>query len=1298
MKRSLAITILAVLISLPLAAADDCSLLSTWGERGITRDLLFDDGFVIAADGRGVTVYDVSNPAVVRHHSVAETGAEALKLAVSGGTLAVLTSRTIDVFALGQDRSLTLRQSVPDVAYTQLAAGSSFIAAAGSLLDIYTISGGLLDRTTSVALPNTASSLIVVGDVVYVASLEGGIRPYRFANGTLQALDPISVAAVDLASQGSFIYAAGRGSGVTPIDVSTPSSPVTHPRVLSGESDIRGVAVAGTRLYAADALNGSKIHVFDLPSPGAPVLVATFDAPADVIEVGETHLYTSGTLPGAASGVRLETGSPLRVFDVTTPSEPRLAGEFLDRAGPLSGVATDGSYAYIADPPLLRVIDIRNPRQPREVASIALDDSADRVRLDDHRLIAYGRADVHMIDVSSPAHPIYRGVYRSGGTIPSGADYSGELLIEANKASGFHVLDVSDPTIPFQLSGLRNDSFGTFLGVVALPKVAYGFASRGIKVVDLSDPTVAILDHVIATNSLVEAEIAPVTPTHPPLLLIIDGASLRVLELNNPLAPREIGGVPIPNDTVDLAAGPDVGYLVTRSGNLLRVDYRVAQSPTITTVVSGLIRPTQVAISEDGTGPVVVADGYSLKVFADPAAARLDPPAAPVLSAGESAGPRGVDLIWTGSGPLTYEVQTSPTPDFAAPAIHFVSGNRATIAVEGTRYIRVRATTGCRTSAFSNVISLSADDRRTPRFLQRRSRVFVTGDSGMLTASIPVINESEASVEVSFAGALPSGITAGPAVTLEPRSRGFLTLSIDRSTIPDQPQTLVELLLSLSGDSHTLEITRLTVSSNERVPGSSLLILPGVASAPGQRGTFFRSDVNIVCRPGQDCPLSLSFFLYNSSDNARTVVMNLRGGESIVLRDVVPSVFGLENSVGAIEIRSTALDNLHVSGSTYNEGGPGRYGQRLSAWRVDPSNSSQPFARRFLGVAQNATFRTNVGFVNGTASPQNVSVQLLSVDGNLLASASRTLDPWQGLQIGIAELFGVNGLDGASIRVEASRGVALYQSKVDQRTGDGTFSHAAPIPVEITPSGFPTYVRALDAATSTPGAEGTFFRTAIQLVNEGAETSELELTFIPTDNPAAAEVRRITLAPQAALSTEDLILSVLGNSGTWTGALRIESSAPFTGWGRIYNDSPDGTYGQFAPIHDVSPARKASNAAPETGPLNKIGVADAPSSRLMFAVSSTSEKRTNFGLFETAGKHARLRMEFYDSEGAFLGVFERGVTPYLSLPLFGVLEELGLSGIGDIRVQVDESDAESLSVYASLVERRTGDAVFIPAE
>ena len=50
-----------------------CAQLGTWGSRGIPTDLLVRGSRVYAADGRGVSMYDVSNPALIRQLAYRDT-------------------------------------------------------------------------------------------------------------------------------------------------------------------------------------------------------------------------------------------------------------------------------------------------------------------------------------------------------------------------------------------------------------------------------------------------------------------------------------------------------------------------------------------------------------------------------------------------------------------------------------------------------------------------------------------------------------------------------------------------------------------------------------------------------------------------------------------------------------------------------------------------------------------------------------------------------------------------------------------------------------------------------------------------------------------------------------------------------------------------------------------------------------------------------------------------------------------------------------------------------------------------
>ena len=71
-------------------------------------------------------------------------------------------------------------------------------------------------------------------------------------------------------------------------------------------------------------------------------------------------------------------------------------------------------------------------------------------------------------------------------------------------------------------------------------------------------------------------------------------------------------------------------------------------------------------------------------------------------------------------------------------------------------------------------------------------------------------------------------------------------------------------------------------------------------------------------------------------------------------------------------------------------------------------------------------------------------------------------------------------------------------------------------------------------------------------------------------------MQHATLAAHAALNTDDLLGEALPAP---YGTLRVSSSSPFTGWARVYNDSPGGTYGQYVPLSNVSPSRAVPGGA-----------------------------------------------------------------------------------------------------------------------
>src|SRR5262249_4239817 len=159
------------------------------------------------------------------------------------------------------------------------------------------------------------------------------------------------------------------------------------------------------------------------------LLVTRFNEPAQTIGANGTRLLVSGTIFDPF-GLPTETGAPIRIFDGAN-----LAGEFRDFAGPLSGVATDGTLAYIVDRPFFLVIDVSNASAPRQMASIPIDNIGDRVKVRGPLALIFGRGDVQIVDINNPYAPRLISIYHSQGGPPSTAAFGRNTLLEGNPYS-----------------------------------------------------------------------------------------------------------------------------------------------------------------------------------------------------------------------------------------------------------------------------------------------------------------------------------------------------------------------------------------------------------------------------------------------------------------------------------------------------------------------------------------------------------------------------------------------------------------------------------------------------------------------------------------------------------------------------------------------------------------------------------------------------------------------------------------------------------------------------------------------
>src|SRR5262249_25401665 len=141
--------------------------------------------------------------------------------------------------------------------------------------------------------------------------------------------------------------------------------------------------------------------------------------------------------------------------------------------------ATDGTLAFVSDPPFFRVFDVSTTASPREIAFLRVDAIEPYVKSLGSRVILYGSGKVQFIDVSNPYRPRLGGVFDSLGRPPSAAAISDNAFLEGNTSSGFHVFAfLADGTARF-LSGIKTHP----VDIVARGSVAYyivEFQSVGI--------------------------------------------------------------------------------------------------------------------------------------------------------------------------------------------------------------------------------------------------------------------------------------------------------------------------------------------------------------------------------------------------------------------------------------------------------------------------------------------------------------------------------------------------------------------------------------------------------------------------------------------------------------------------------------------------------------------------------------------------------------------------------------------------------------------------------------------------
>jgi hypothetical protein len=217
------------------------------------------------------------------------------------------------------------------------------------------------------------------------------------------------------------------------------------------------------------------------------------------------------------------------------------------------------------------------------------------------------------------------------------------------------------------------------------------------------------------------------------------------------------------------------------------------------------------------------------------------------------------------------------------------------------------------------------------------------------------------------------------------------------------------------------------------------------------------------------------------------------------------------------------------------------------------------------------------------------------------------------------------------------------------------------------------YVYWLEIAAREDGREGSVWRTDVVLKNLSEDDADVEFRLDGGDDTTLS-----TLVPAGSQAVFEDVLGLMGIDGK--GWLEVVSDEPMVVSGRIYNQSEEGTFGQYL---DGVPAQQGLQ-------LGDLGY-------LVQLRQQSGRYRTNLTLTNPTSEAASVRVALFGSAGAELLRYRIDLGPKeLVQDLEPFRRRASRPDLGWGFASVEVLEGSSVLVSASVVDARTNDATTIP--
>jgi len=223
--------------------------------------------------------------------------------------------------------------------------------------------------------------------------------------------------------------------------------------------------------------------------------------------------------------------------------------------------------------------------------------------------------------------------------------------------------------------------------------------------------------------------------------------------------------------------------------------------------------------------------------------------------------------------------------------------------------------------------------------------------------------------------------------------------------------------------------------------GSAIALSPGteVFVPAGLRGTGSSGQwiTNLYIQNPNTENASITVYIYErdqpDSLPASPESFELLPDETLVLEDVVWNTFSLESLACAFRITSNVP--VTVNGVMLNSTG-GEYGQGFEGVPDLASQGLNDVAYT-VGIKNNAQYSTRIFMMETGGATASATLDLLDIDGNVIATAQETLGIFESTLPRLTDLFpGNNNLANATLRITVTNGLLVAGASRVSPTGD----------------------------------------------------------------------------------------------------------------------------------------------------------------------------------------------------------------------------------------------------------------------